>query len=161
MRRMGTMRIFLRLSSVSIVLFLLNNALFGAVSTNAFPQKTADLFSSTTIWNIHLTFTPEQWAAMEPKDPTRGIFGGGGPRDPKEFGPGMFLAPSFLKNGDENHDEKLSAKEFDDLAAKWFTEWDKDKAGKLSLAQLRAGITSTFTGGGAAAPFMRVRLQGD
>src|SRR5258706_6792271 len=161
-RRMGKMRSFLRYPFVAIVLFVLTaHSVFAAESTRPFPEKTADLFSSTTVWNVHLKFTADQWATMEPNQPTRGFFGGGGPRDPKEFGPGMFLAPAFLKTGDVNHDEKLSAKEFDDLAAKWFGEWDKGKTGKLGLPQLRAGITATFSGGGVAAPFQRIRLQGD
>src|SRR5258706_7746010 len=159
---MGTMRKLLRWVFVPIVLFALSTGkLFAAEPARPYPEQTADLFSSTTVWNIHLKFAPDEWAAMEPKEPTRGFFGGGGPRDPKEFGPGMFLAPAFFKDGDVNHDQKISAREFDDLVAKWFSEWDKDKAGKLTLGRLRAGITSAFSGGGGATPFLRIRLQGD
>jgi spore coat protein H len=35
-----------------------------------------DIFGFTNIWTIHLTFTPEQWQAMEPKDAGRPQFGG-------------------------------------------------------------------------------------
>src|SRR3954468_16546333 len=47
------------------------------------PQPTtADLFTLTNIWTVHLKFTPEQWSAIEPKqsegDGMR--FGQGGPR---------------------------------------------------------------------------------
>jgi len=36
-----------------------------------------DIFRFTNIWQIHLTFTPEQWEAMEPKQQGRPQFGGG------------------------------------------------------------------------------------
>src|SRR5688572_3948658 len=35
-----------------------------------------DIFKFTHIWTIHLTFTPEQWQAMEPKDAGRPQRGG-------------------------------------------------------------------------------------
>src|SRR5437667_7723210 len=85
---------------------------------------------------------------MEPK----GGSGGGGPRGggpaafggPGGFGPAMFVAPAFLKAGDENQDGKLAAEEFRALAEKWFAEWDKDKSDKLDADQLRAGLNATL-----------------
>src|SRR4051812_24270685 len=63
------------------------------------PQNAAELFKTTAVWNVHLTFTPEQWAAMEPKDGGAlgpGVGGqGSGPREP--FGPAAaVLAAAFL-----------------------------------------------------------------
>ena len=79
-----------------------------------------------------------------------GFFGGPGggargPGGPGGFGPAMFVAPAFLKAGDQNQDGKLSSEEFHALAEKWFAEWDKDKLGKLNGDQLRAGINLTLT----------------
>ncbi|MEW6156977.1 MAG: hypothetical protein AB1813_06055, partial [Verrucomicrobiota bacterium] len=86
-------------------------------------DKAAELFQMTKVWTVHLTFTPEQWEAMEPKGGS-GFFGGpggggrGGPGGmrggggPGAFGPGMFLAPAFLSQADENKDSKLSLQEF-------------------------------------------------
>jgi len=93
--------------------------------------KSADLFDVTKVWTVHLKFTPEQWEAMEPKG-GGGFFGGGGRGGRGGFGPGNFLAPAFLGQGDQNKDGKISKEEFDVLGEKWFTAWDKDKAGKLN-----------------------------
>jgi spore coat protein H len=56
------------------------------------PMGSDDLFNLTNIWTIHLTFTPEQWNALEPKhsDVERRGFGGGGPR---------LLGPEGGRNG--------------------------------------------------------------
>src|SRR5262245_17966660 len=48
------------------------------------PDKAATLFTLTNIWNIHLTFTPDQWEAMEPEGGGGGGFFGG---------PGGFRGP--------------------------------------------------------------------
>ena len=53
------------------------------------PKDSAELLQETAVWTVHLTFTPDEWNAMEPKDSGRGPFGGpGGPRGPG--GPGRF-----------------------------------------------------------------------
>jgi spore coat protein H len=130
----------------------------------AFPEKASELFNLTTVWTVHLKFKADQWDAMEPKDMGRGIFGGGPVRNNAEdFGPAMFLGGSFMRQGDENEDGKISRDEFGKLCQQLFREWDKDKSGKLNVAQLRAGLNATFTGA-ANAPgqrFMGVRLLGD
>src|SRR5687768_11703468 len=41
--------------------------------------RPSDIFQFTNIWTVHLSFTPEQWEAMEPKQagrPQRGNRGG-------------------------------------------------------------------------------------
>jgi spore coat protein CotH len=123
------------------------------------PQRSSDLFQTDAVWNVHFTFTPEQWSAMEPKGAPGGgpMGGGGGGNRPRGmFGPGMFLAPAFLKAGDADNDSKLSANEFRALGEKWFTQWDKEKRGKVNSDQLKAGLTETFPppapgGGGGGA----------
>jgi spore coat protein H len=135
--------------------------------------KPSDLFKGTNVWTVHLKFTPDQWEAMEPKGGDGGFFGGPGgargPGGPGGFGgPAMFLAPSFLKHGDQNQDGKLSREEFESLGGKWFTEWDKDKSGILRADQLRAGLNSAVEppnfgppgAGGPGGGGPRMNLQG-
>ena len=51
------------------------------------------IFQFTNIWTIHLSFTPEQWEAMEPKQQGRPQFGG-------RRGSGSFLqGPEGGRNG--------------------------------------------------------------
>lgn len=124
--------------------------IFVSVATGTTAPKTAaELFSQTTVWTVHLTFTPDQWTAMEPKDSGQGPFGGpGGPRGPgapggpAAFGPGNILAPAFLGDGDQNHDGKLSREEFGALAHKWFDAWDKKSTGHLERDQIRDGLNA-------------------
>lgn len=141
--------------------------------TQTAPEKAGDLYKLTNVWTVHLKFTPEQWEAMEPKGGGGFGFGGfrgggpggfrgpgpggpggpggpppggpgGPPGGPGGFGPGMFLAPAFLKEGDANSDGKLSREEFDGLASKWFTSWDKEKKGKITDEELRNGLNSAI-----------------
>ncbi|HTL57982.1 MAG TPA: CotH kinase family protein [Candidatus Limnocylindrales bacterium] len=131
------------------------------------------LYHLTNIWTVHFRFTADQWEAMEPKGgfgpfggpgrpggpgPFRGPGGPGpGPRGPGEgpggFGPAMFLTPAFLKDGDANHDGRLSREEFQALAAKWFTAWDTNHSGKLDETKIRAGLNSALGSGGGMGPF--------
>src|SRR6476660_7968177 len=54
--------------------------------------KPADIFRTTNIWTVHLTFTPEQWKAMEPRQ---------GPRPVRPSGATGFslLGPEGGRNG--------------------------------------------------------------
>lgn len=113
-----------------------------AASNSPPPQTSSDLFQETTVWNVHLTFTPEQWAAMEPAGGPGAPPGAGRPRG--GFGPGMFLGPAFAQAGDSDGDKKLSRDEFLALGAKWFGVWDKAGAGKVNSDQLRDGLNTTF-----------------
>jgi len=142
------------------------------------PRKPSEVFKVTNVWTVHVKFTPEQWEAMEPKGGGGGFFGGrggaggpGGPRGPGGpggaggFGPGMFLAPGFLQQGDQNQDGKLSMDEFDGLGKKWFEAWDKEKSGQLNADQLRAGLNSSlaptnFAPGGPGGRGPGLNLQG-
>lgn len=147
------------------------------------PQKPQDLFKIDRIWSVHLSFTADQWQAMQPIEDIRraGIFGPGpagargpgGPGGPgvpggRRMGLSMLLAPGFLK-ADINNDDAISAAEFRALAANWFTTWGKGQAEPLTAAQFRAGLDAAFPfpsfggpgaggpGGGAAGP----RLVGE
>ncbi len=165
---------------VSLLMLLCGAGLLSIVEgkeNNSGNLKAADLFNLTNVWTLHLTFTPEQWEAMEPKGGGFGPFGGGrggaagrgGGRGGAGFGPGMFLAPAFLGQGDQNKDTKLSELEFHALSEKWFGDWDQDKKGTLKEEQVRAGLNSSLgppPGGrlpGAGAPGGRMpgmSLQG-
>src|SRR5688500_18815553 len=115
------------------------------------PQKPAELFNVTGVWTVHLTFSPQEWEAMEPKGggfgpmagPGRGgpgAPGGGRPGGGGGFGPGMFLAPAFMNLADQDKDRKLTKEEFRGLADRWFSQWDKEKSGKVTGDQLRDGL---------------------
>ncbi|MCY2952486.1 MAG: CotH kinase family protein [Planctomycetota bacterium] len=56
----------------------------------------------------------------------------------------MFLAPVFMKDGDQNGEGKLSREEFAALGRKWFAVWDKSNAGRVTNDQLRSGLNVTF-----------------
>ena len=130
------------------------------------PRKAADLYQLTKVWAIHLHFTPDQWQAMEPEQgdgpmggPMRMRFGGpAGPDGPGGFGAAGFLVPSFLK-ADQDHDGALSKEEFRALGEQWFSQWDKNRRGEVTLEQLQNGITSSLAlpqfgrpGGGGGPP---------
>ena len=72
-----------------------------------------------------------------PYDANETFSAGGGPGGPGgRFGPGMFLAPQFLREADKNNDGKLSPAEFAALADTWFDKLDPDKTGKLTQGAL-------------------------
>lgn len=140
------------------------------------------LFDPDRVWDLHLTFTPEAWDAMEPKGGP-GPFGGppgpggpgapgsggsalpgpgtpslpgpggpapGGPMGPGsapapgDFGPGLFLAPLILREGDADGDGLLSVGELVALGERWFAGWDKTGSGSLTGEGLRDGLNVTL-----------------
>lgn len=123
------------------------------------PVTGDELFDSGKVHQIHLSFTPENWAAMEPKrDQERGGFGGpgGGPSgggpgglggfNPEDFGVGMFLAPDLLK-GDKNRDKKVSREEIREITEARFDQWDTNKSGFLSEEDFSRGIDELAAAG--------------
>jgi spore coat protein CotH len=148
---------------------------------SALPSSAAELYRLTNVWSIRLKFDAAEWDAIEPKGggggfgpfgggrgpggfggPGRGGFGppGGGPG--RGFGPGLgmggpppvgfILTPAFLRDGDQNHDGKLSKDEFAKLGEKWFSAWDKDHTGKIGNEQIAGGLNATIMGGGPGGP---------
>ncbi len=128
------------------------------------PRDATELYIATNIWSIHLTFSPDQWAAIEPVDNGNGMFGGPrgqrGPGGGNRFGLSVLVAPGFLTGGDQDGDGKLSRAEFTALGEKWFTAWDTNKTGRLSVEQLRSGLNAALTPPGGGGPFGGRALQG-
>jgi hypothetical protein len=104
---------------------------------SAFPSNSAELFQTDKVWTLHLRFTPEQWAAMEPEGGTGLLMGG--------FGIGMFLTPSILRDGDADRSGNVSAAEFRAVAERWHAAWDRDGDGAIDAKQIREGLKRTFT----------------
>jgi hypothetical protein len=69
--------------------------------------------------------------------------GSGGPGG-RGFGPGNFLGRGLLKAADADGNSQVSASEFEALATRWFSEWDADANGALSMEQLRDGLAKAF-----------------
>lgn len=125
-------------------------------TTRPTTRTAAAVFEAAGLRTVHLHFAPDQWAAMEPAgggNPFGGGPGGpgggpggpgGGPGGPGGFDPGrmigMFVGPVFMREGDADHDGKLSPDEFRALAGKWFAAWDKKEAGALTSEQLGDGL---------------------
>ncbi len=107
-----------------------------ALGISTVPAAVGDAYRFTNVWNAHFSFTAENWQNMMPDEPTQGPFGRGG------FGPGMFLAPSLMREGDANADSKVSKAEFGGLAEKLFTKWDTNRAGVIKQDDLRSGINA-------------------
>jgi len=162
-------------------------AMLGQCGTaGAAARLTGDrLFDLDRVWDLHLTFTPEQWDAMEPKGGP-GSFGGppgpggpgapglggptlpgpgapaapgpggpalpgpggpmgpGSPLAPGDFGPGLFIAPLILREGDADSDGLLSVGEFVALGERWFAGWDATGSGSLTGDGLRDGLNVTL-----------------
>jgi outer membrane protein assembly factor BamB len=57
---------------------------------------------------------------------------------------GRFLGPGFFTATDTNKDGSLTREECTGTFAKWFTDWDKDKAGNLDEARLREGLNAAL-----------------
>ncbi len=110
----------------------------------------------TNVWTVHLKFTPDQWEAMEPKGGFN-PFGGGPNRGGPGRGPGgdtgvRSLTPALMSLADLNRDGQISPGEFSKLTESWFQAWDTNGSGRLSEAQIRAGLDAIHNpaGGGMA-----------
>jgi spore coat protein H len=132
---------WLTLSALFCIMTLPGSA---ATAANPLPTKSAELFDQNKVWTVHLTFTAEQWQAMEPGK-GRGPFANPRPPVPK-FDLGRAVAPTFLVQGDTDGNGTLDSAEFSALTEKWFAAWDKPKTGTLTPAQFLDGINLTFAG---------------
>ena len=110
------------------------------------PKTAEQLFAPTTVWNVHLTFTPEQWAALEPK-----VVGSPEERM-RHFTPGRMLSARMVAEADGDKSGTLSKAEFQSLAGRWFTVWDEDKRGGLDGKNLRDGLNDLFELGALNGP---------
>jgi hypothetical protein len=86
-----------KLTTISVALFLLLPSVSAAqeesAAGGAHRLSPSAIFQFTNIWTIHLSFTPDQWEAMEPKQQGRPQFGG-------RRGSGSFLqGPEGGRNG--------------------------------------------------------------
>lgn len=123
-------------------------ALLGVMMTTAgagSPPGTSDeLFRPTKVWTLHLTFTPEQWAAMEPKGGP-GLFAApqGADGEPL-FGPGSFYGPMIVHRGDTDKNGRLSRAEFLALADRWFARCDNADAGSIDAKAMTAGLNAAL-----------------
>jgi spore coat protein H len=83
-----------KLLPIAVALCLLSYQTAAQESQDADPANSlgpGDIFQFTNVWTIHLTFTPEQWEAMEPKQ---------GPRPPLGNRRASFLqGPEGGRNG--------------------------------------------------------------
>ena len=70
--------------------------------------------------------------------------GFGGPGGPGGFGPGMFIAPQWVTQADQNDDQKLTKEEFTALADTWFDTLDPDKTDQLSQQQFTAKLAEVL-----------------
>ena len=77
---------------------------------------------------------------------------GGGPPGFGGLNPGGTLARSFIKAGDTDDDEDLSAAEFLALGEKWFRQWDLGRNGFLTEAAVTAGLADVLEKGSQSAP---------
>jgi spore coat protein H len=156
-RLWGIVGIVILLSGAAALAFLLQGLPLPGGPSGA--PRAGQLFDPSTVWTARLRVERDPWDAMEPTG-GRPPFGMGGPGSqagpafgpagppaplappvpPADFGPGTFVAPIFMQQGDENHDRRLSLPEIRALAGRWFTDWDKDRAGKLNSDQLRDGL---------------------
>jgi hypothetical protein len=146
------------------VAFLLQESTSPRGSSRA--PRAGQLFDTSTVWPARLRIEPDSWDVMEPKGgmPPFGTGGPGNqlgpafgpkgpPAPPADFGPGTFVAPILMEQGDEDRDRRLCLSEICTLADRWFTDWDKDRAGKLDRDQLRDGLNVALLPQGSSPGF--------
>jgi spore coat protein H len=105
------------------------------------PKDAKELYNTTSVWTVHLTFAADQWAKIEPKRNANpgGAFGRGNGPSASARAAELFT-PVVMSLGDTDRDGKLSADEFAALGRTWFKAWDKEGTGKLTEPQFRAGF---------------------
>ena len=70
----------LRVATALLVFSICRPSPLPAAEATGEPRsKTDEIFTTTKVWPIHLRFTAEEWAAMEPKQNGPAPFGGGPP----------------------------------------------------------------------------------
>ena len=73
---------------------------------------------------------------------------GGGPgRGPGgfgAFGPGLFIAQPVTDAADADHDGKITTREWNAMAQRWWTQWDKAQKGSVTEEQIVDGLSAVF-----------------
>ena len=82
------------------------------------------------------TFADRFSELLSPPQPESAPADGERPRG-RRGGFGRFVGPGFFSATDTDKDGALTKNEWTGTFAKWFTDWDKDKAGSLDEAKLR------------------------
>jgi spore coat protein CotH len=165
--------VVLSVAVLSVALWMMHK---GIGKSEKLPVSGDELFDPQKIHKIHLIFTKENWDAMEPERQGGGFGGpgggppgggpggnrgggpGGGPGgggfgdfNPDDFGVGMMLTGGLL-SVDPNRDQKLTLDEIKNIADKWFTEWDTNKAGVLAEADFVRGLNDVAAAAMAGGP---------
>lgn len=74
----------------AVLLLALTAVAAFAETPKATEARAADIFEAAKVWDVHLSFTAEQWKAMEPTQ---------GPRAPRRQGGGFLQGPDGGRNG--------------------------------------------------------------
>ena len=78
--------------ALAVAMFFCQSLATQHVLAQASVKDPGNVFQLTNIWNVHLTFTPDQWAKMEPEERSR--------TQPRSPGSGSFLqGPEGGRNG--------------------------------------------------------------
>lgn len=119
------------------------------------------IYALTNIWTLHLTFTADQWKAMEPPGGGNPFFGGPPGGRPGAVGAGdRTLAPVIMREADANRDGRIAPEEFTGLAERWFLAWDAERAGRLDEGRLRAGLDQIRNPAGEGIATMLLGAEG-
>lgn len=131
---------------------LLGAAGFGLTAltlTAELPSRSADLFRLDQIWSAHLTFTADQWTALQPDEPESGFPFGPGPGGPPGgrggFGLGTLFAGPLLTKLDRDADGAVTQTEFVEGFGVWFQSWEGGRQGFLTTNEIRKGLNQDLT----------------
>lgn len=131
------------------------------------PQTADELFRLDKVWDVDLTFSRDQWRALQPSGVDglgflSGGFGGrpgGGPRS----GLGQVLGSRIFQAADADHNGQVARAEWEKLGQLWFDKWDADRSGTINEAELKAGLDEVLAaptgGGGGVGPLGGLPLQ--
>ncbi len=112
------------------------------------PTRSADLFRLDQVWSAHLTFTADQWTALQPDEPASGFPFGPGPGGPGGrggFGLGNLFAGPLLTRLDRDADGAVTQTEFVEGFTVWFQSWDGGQQGFLTTNEIRNGLNKDLT----------------
>jgi outer membrane protein assembly factor BamB len=127
------------------------------------PDKTGKLSQEQFVAKLpEVLPPPEGFGPPGDRPPGGGAPGPGGPPPGGGrggFGPGRMIGPALFTAADSDKDGSLTRGELKSTFEKWFTDWDKEKAGLLTEDQLREGLNAVLPrpqfggpGGGPGGP---------